>query len=158
VKVGALYEWDDTAAVYITTETDVVTMIKGEQKTIGASLVNSTVQSGFTFSVSGSNIIDVSGSLSGSCLIQALEAGVSEITVRNSQAVAEKEILVVIANTVEELRGFPYLTTKQNVVTVGESFNTPVTVSLANVDGPVVSGYRWCRATAGRQAILLLSR
>jgi hypothetical protein len=79
VKVGALYEWDDTAVVYITTGTDVVTMIKGEQKTIGASLVNSTVQSGFTFSVSGSNIIDVSGSLSGSCLIQALEAGVSEI-------------------------------------------------------------------------------
>jgi hypothetical protein len=143
VKVGALYEWDDAAVVYIATETDVVTMIKGEQKTIGASLVNSTLQTGFTFSVSGSPIIDVTGALSGSCLIEAREAGVSEITVRNSQAVTEKEILVVVANTAEELRGFPYLTTKQNVVTVGESFNTSVTVTLANVDGPVVSGYRW---------------
>jgi hypothetical protein len=142
-KVGALYEWDDTAVVYIAAETDVVTMIKGEKKTIGASLVNSTLQTGFTFSVSGSPIIDVTGALFGSCFIEALEAGVSEITIRNSQAVAEKEILVVVANTAEELRGFPYLTTKQNVVTVGESFNTPVTVVLANVDGPVVSGYRW---------------
>jgi hypothetical protein len=143
VKVGALYEWDDTAVVYIAAEADVVTMIKGEQKTIGASLVNSTLQSGFTFSVSGSPIIDVSGSLSGSCLIQAREAGVSEITIRNSYAITEKEILVVVANTVEELRGFPYLTTKQNVVTVGESFNTPVSVTLANAAGPAVSGYRW---------------
>jgi hypothetical protein len=143
VKVGALFEWDETAVVYIAAETDVVTMIKGERKTIGASLVNSTLQSGFTFSVSGSPIIDVTGSLSGSCLIEALEAGVSEITVRNSQAVTEKEILVAVANTAEELRGFPYITTKQNVVTVGESFNTPVTVSLVNVDGPVVSGFRW---------------
>ena len=143
VKVGALFEWDDTAIVYITAETDVVAMIKGERKTIGASLVNSALQSGFTFSVSGSPIIDVSGALSGSCLIQALEAGVSEITVRNSQAVTEKEILVVIANTAEELRGFAYLTTKQNVVTLGESFNATVTVTLANTDGPVVSGFRW---------------
>ncbi|MDR2160166.1 MAG: hypothetical protein LBP23_08900, partial [Treponema sp.] len=142
-KVGALYEWDDTALVYITTETDVVTMIKGEQKTIGASLVNSTVNTGFTFSVSGNPLIDVTGSLAGSCLIRALDAGVSEITVRNSQAVAEKEILVVIANTAEELRGFAYLTTRQNVVTLGESFNLTVSVSLANVDGPAVSGYHW---------------
>ncbi|MDR2019467.1 MAG: hypothetical protein LBQ14_01730 [Treponema sp.] len=143
VKVGALYEWDDTAVVYIAAEADVVTMIKGERKTIGARLVNSTLQTGFTFSVSGSPIIDVSGSLSGFCLIEARETGVSEITVRNSYAVTEKEILVVVANTAEELRGFPYLTTKQNVVTVGESFNTSVFVSLVNVDGPVVSGYRW---------------
>jgi hypothetical protein len=143
VKVGALYEWDDTAAVYIATETDVVTMVKGEQKTIGASLVNSAVNTGFTFSVSGNPLIDITGSLSGSCLIQAREAGVSEITVRNGQAAAEKEILVVIANTAEELRGFAYLTTKQNVVTLGESFNITVSVSLANAEGPAVSGYHW---------------
>ena len=66
VKVGALYEWDDTAVVYISAAEDVVTMVKGERKTIGAALVNSVSQSGFSFSVSGSAIIDVTGSVSGS--------------------------------------------------------------------------------------------
>jgi hypothetical protein len=145
VKVGALYEWDETALVYIAAEADVVTMVKGQRKTIGASLVNSALQTGFTFSVSGSPIIDVTGALSGSCLIEALEAGVSEITVRNGQAAAEKEILVAVANTEEELKGFAYLTTKQNVVTVGEAFSTMVTVSLENSGGQAVPGpgYRW---------------
>jgi hypothetical protein len=143
VKVGALYEWDEVSAVYISTQEDVVTLVKGERKTIGATLVNSTANFGFSFTVSGSPIIEATGSVSGSCLIEALEAGISEITIRNAQAVTEKDILVVVANSPEELRGFPYLTTKQNVVTIGESFTTTVTISVANGEGPVLSGYHW---------------
>jgi hypothetical protein len=143
VKVGALYEWDDAAVVYISTAEDVVTLVKGETKTIAAALVNSAAQGGFSFTVSGKPIIAATGSLSGSCLIEALEAGISEITVRNALAATAKELLVVVANSPEELRGFPYLTTKQNVVTIGESFNMTVTVSLSNAELPVPQGYRW---------------
>jgi hypothetical protein len=143
VKVGALYEWDEKAIVYISTEQDVVTLVKGEQKTIGATLVNSTSQSGFSFTVSGSPVIAATGSISGSCLIEALEAGISELTVRNTEAVTDKAILVAVANSPEELRGFPYLTTKQNVVTIGESFTTTVTVSVSNAELPIPQGYRW---------------
>lgn len=143
LKVGALYEWDDSALVYITAEQDVLTLVKGEQKTIGAALVNSTPHNGFTFSVSGAPLLEVTGSLSGSCFIQAREAGISEITIRHPLAAAEKEILVVIANSPEELRGFPYLTTKHNVVTLGASFHTTVSVSVTNAPVPVVSGYHW---------------
>jgi hypothetical protein len=143
VKVGALYEWDDSLAVYISTENDVVAIVKGEKKTIGATLVNSTQTDGFSFLRTGSPIIDISGTYAGTCLIEAQEAGVSEITVMNSAAVASKEILVVVANTREELEGFKYLTTTQNLVTVGESLNVSVSVSIRNESSPVLSGYHW---------------
>jgi hypothetical protein len=143
VKVGALYEWDDAAVVYITTEQDTIAMVKGETKTIAAALANAASQTGFSFKVSGAPIVAASGSVSGLCFIEALEAGVSELIVSNAAAAADKSVLLVVANSPEELRGFPYLTTKQNVVTVGESFNAAVTVAVANVDQPVLSGYHW---------------
>jgi hypothetical protein len=117
VKVGALYEWEESFDVYITTGQEVVTLVKGQSTTIGAALVNSTETSGFSWSLSrGGNLVDIAGSWSGSCYVQALEAGIAEITVRHALSVTDKEILVVIANTPEELAGFPYLTTNQNVV------------------------------------------
>jgi uncharacterized protein YjdB len=143
VKVGALYEWDDAAVAYITTEQDTIAMTRGETKTIAAALANSASQAGFAFRVSGSPIIAAKGSASGTCLIEALEAGVSELTVSNAAAATDKTILVVVANSPEELRGFPYLTTKQNVATIGESFNATVTVTVANAEQPVLQGYRW---------------
>jgi hypothetical protein len=143
VKVGALFEWDDTQIVYIAAEQDVVSLVKGESKTIGAALVNTTAQGGFSFSVTGKPIIEAAGSYSGVCLIEAREAGVSEITVRNTFAAADKEILVVVASSPEDMRGIPYLSTKQNVVTIGESFNTAVTVSVENSASPLLSGWHW---------------
>jgi hypothetical protein len=143
VKVGALYEWEDDLLVYITTEQDVVAMVKGDQKTIGAALVNSTATNGFSWQLTGAPIISMSGSSSGICLIEANEAGVSEITINNALSVASKEILVVVANTLEELNGYKYLSTKQNVVTVGETFNTTVTVTVQNSPTNVLTGYTW---------------
>jgi hypothetical protein len=143
VKVGALYEWEDDLTVYIAAEQDVVTMVKGEQKTIAAALVNSTAATGFSWQLTGDPVISVAGSGSGVCLIEANEAGMSEITVTNPLAVASKEILVVVANTPEELDGYKYLSTKQNVVTVGETFNTTVTVTVQNSQTNVLTGYNW---------------
>jgi hypothetical protein len=143
VKIGALYEWEDDLLVYITAEQDVVAMVKGEQKTIGAALANSTAASGFSWQLTGAPIVTIAGSGSGVCLIEANEAGVSEITVSNTLAVSSKEILVVVANTPEELNGYKYLSTRQNVVTVGETFNTTVTVTIQNSQTNVLSGYHW---------------
>jgi hypothetical protein len=143
VKVGALYEWVDELVVYITTELDVITMVKGEEKFFAASLVNSTASDGFSWQLTGAPIITMSASGTGLCIIEALEAGVSEITVNNTRSVASKEILVVVANTAEELAGYKYLSTKQNVVTVGETFNTTVSVTVQNSQTNVLSGYHW---------------
>lgn len=144
IKVGALYEWADDFYVYITTEEDTVTMVKGETKTIGAALENSTAKNGFNWSVTGkSGIIEATGNPTGTCFIEALEAGMTELTIRNANADFEKTLLVVIANTAEELADIRYLTTSQNVVTIGETYNETVTVSVANATSGIIDGYHW---------------
>ena len=144
IKVGALYEWADEFYVYITTEEDTVTMVKGDTKTIGAALENSTAKNGFNWSITGrSGIIEATGNVAGTCFIEALEAGMTELTIRNTNADFEKTVLVVVANTAEELADIMYLTTSQNVVTIGETYNETVTVSIANAKSNIIDGYHW---------------
>jgi hypothetical protein len=144
VKVGALYEWEESFDVYITTSQDTYALVKGKSATIGAVLANSTQTNGFTWTVSrGADLIDIAGSWSGSCLVQTKEAGIAEITVSNALALADKQIVIVIANTPEELGQFSYLTTTQNVVTVAQQQNTTVSISVANSPTPILSGCRW---------------
>ncbi len=144
IKVGALYEWADDYYVYITTEEDTITMVKGDTKTIGAALENSTAKNGFSWSVTGkSGIIEATGNVAGTCFIEAVEAGMTELTIRNTNADFEKTVLVVVANTAEELADIMYLTTSQNVVTIGETYNETVTVSIANAKSNIIEGYHW---------------
>ena len=144
-KCGELYEWNDDYIVYITTESDVINILNGESKTIGCSLVNTTSKVQFYWSVSeGQENIEIQGLTSGTCNIKALNPGQSIITVSNSLAgEITKEILVNVANSEEELKGFKYLTTTQNVVTVGEQSNVTVTVEIKNADSNILTGYSW---------------
>lgn len=144
-KCGELYEWKDDYIVYITSENDVVNIINGESTTIGCSLVNTTQKGQFYWNVTqGADNIEITGLASGTCNIKGIQAGQAIITVSNSLAgEITKEILVNIANTEEELKGFKYLTTSQNVVTVGEKSNVSVSVEIKNADGNILTGYSW---------------
>lgn len=143
IKVGALYEWADDYYVYITTEEDTVTMVKGETKTIGAVLENSTAKNGFSFSSGKTEIVEATGSADGVCFLEAKEAGMAELLIRNVNADFEKTVLVVVANTPEELSDIMYLTTSQNVVAIGKTYNETVTVSIANAKTNIIGGYHW---------------
>ena len=143
-KCGELYEWTDAYIVYITTENDVVNIINGNSTTIGCSLVNSTSPGSYSWSViEGDDIIDIVGLSSGTCNISPTQAGQAIIEVSNTLADTTKEILVNVANSEEELKGYKYLSTDQNVVTVGEQSNVSVTVEVKNSDNVVLSGYSW---------------
>lgn len=144
-KCGEIYEWTDNYIIYITTENDVVNIINGQSTTIGCALVNTTDRGAFSWQVTeGSDNIEITGLTSGTCTITGKQAGQSIITVSNTLAgEITKEILVNVANTEEELKGFKYLTTEQNVITVGEQSNTSVTVSVKNSDGNILTGFQW---------------
>lgn len=144
-KCGELYEWTDNYIIYITTENDVINILNGESTTIGCSLVNTTSQGTFSWKVTqGSENIEITGLASGTCNITALQPGQSIITVYNTLAgEITKEILVNVANSEEEFKGFKYLTTSQNVVTVGEQSNITVNVEVKNSDSDIISGYSW---------------
>jgi len=145
-KCGELYEWTDGYTVYITTNEDVVSVVKDDTYTIGCSLVNTTSTGSFSWEVTqGKDLIDITGLSSGTCSITALAAGQAVITVTNSlcEQGVTKEILVNIANSEEELHGYMYLTTSQNVISVGEGSNATVSVEIANSDSNIINGYTW---------------
>ena len=144
-KCGELYEWTDDYIVYITTENDVVNIINGSTTTIGCALVNTTSIGSFSWEVTqGNEIIEIVGLASGTCNISTKQAGQAIITVSNTLAgEITKEILVNVANSEEELKGYKYLTTEQNVVTVGEQSNTSVTVEIKNAESNIISGFSW---------------
>lgn len=144
-KCGELYEWNDDNIIYITAENDVVNILNGESKIIGCSLVNTTQNGNFYWNVTeGSDNIELTGLTSGTCNIKALQPGQSIITVSNSlTGDITKEILVNVANSEEELKGIKYLTTTQNVVSVGEASNVTVNVEIKNSDSNIISGYSW---------------
>ena len=144
-KCGEIYEWTDDYIVYITAENDVVNIINGQTTTIGCSLVNTTSGGSFSWQVTqGNDNIEITGLTSGTCTITGKQAGQSIITVSNTLAgEITKEILVNVANTEEELKGFKYLTTEQNVITVGEQSNTSVSVTIKNADGNILTGFSW---------------
>ena len=144
-KCGELYEWVDDYIIYITTENDVVNIVNGGSTTIGAALVNTTATANFYWNViEGQENIEIIGLASGTCQIKGINPGQSIIEISNPLAgEITKEILVNVANSEEELRGFKYLTTKNNVVTVGEGMNSSVSVDIVNSDSNIVSGFTW---------------
>lgn len=148
-KCGELYEWTDGYVVYITSDSDVVNIMNGNTATIGCALVNTTDTGRFSWNVTeGSQNIEIVGTASGLCTVTGIQPGQAVITVSNDLAgEITKEILVNVANSEEELRGFRYLTTGQNVVTVGEGTAVSVAVSVKNSDTDIINGYTW-RSTA----------
>jgi len=147
VKCGSILEWIDGYIPYIVCENgvDVVNIINGETTVIGCALANSSETGLFGWNVTqGNSNIEILGSTDGSCIITGKNPGQSIITVTNTIAGdVTKEILVNVANTEEELKGFKYLTTKDNVVNVGQGQNKTVSVNIINSDSPVLNGYDW---------------
>lgn len=144
-KCGELYEWTDDYVIYIVSDEDVVNIVNGQTYTIGCSLVNTTSSGSFSWKViRGSDNVDIVGLASGTCSITGKQAGQSIIEVTNTLSGGiTKEILINVSNTEEELNGFKYLTTEQNVVTVGEQSNSSISVSIVNSDSNILSGYSW---------------
>jgi len=145
VKIGALYSWTEELYPYITVESDVVLMVKGDNRVIGASLVNHQTTNGFSFRLnpSTSSIASITGFTNGTCIIDALEAGMSEIVISNIFCNYEREVLLVVANSPEELAGFNYLTTGQNVITVPTNTPVTVTVSVPSIANPPSNSFTW---------------
>lgn len=145
-KCGELYEWDDDYLIYIVSESDVYNVVKGKEITIGVALENFSTGTnpGFNWSIkTGSQLAEITGTREGTCVINAKEAGQMVLEVSNTLAVDTKEILINISNTEEELKGFRYLTTKQNVIIVGQGNNCSVVINMENAETPILSGYNW---------------
>ena len=147
VRVGSEYVISNNdPSVYISA-TDVITMLRDEQPVkLQAVLVNYNGNDGekFSFSIDNTDVATISSqSQSGIAFISPKGSGQAEITITNPVAEISKKVLVVVGNSSEELAGITYLTTSNNVVSIGEGKTRTVSVSVKNSEEIVLDGYSW---------------
>lgn len=138
---------------YITVNSDVIAMTKDSDVfTLKAYLANGTDDenlSGFSFEIEDESVAKFSAAYSsGTAYVKAVAAGQTEITVSHEKSSLKKKVLVVIANTAEELSAFKFLTTSQNVVTLAEGGSKSISVSITNASETVLDGYTWTTSNA----------
>lgn len=132
--------------IYIASQ-DLITLVKDDQpQKLQAILVNYDGADGeqFNFSIDNENVAKISAqSPNGTAFIKPVGSGQTEVTITNPLTNINKKVLVVVGNSTEELAGFSYLTTSNNVVSIGEGKTRTVSVSVKNSDEVVVAGYSW---------------
>lgn len=148
VRVGSRYIDSSESVKYITTSTDLIAITKDSSTfTLTAILVNGTETeqlSGYNFSIDDESVAKISAQYTnGKCYIVPVKAGQCELSVTHPATNITKHVLIVVGNTVEELQGFKYLTTGNNVVTVGEGSSKAINVSVANSSEIILDGYTW---------------
>ena len=150
VRTGSEYVTDDKPAVYITPSTEVIALTKDSpQFKLDAALMNypGITPSEFSFDTGNPGIADITSQFAtGYAFIKPVGLGVTELTISHPDAVSDKKVLAIVGNTREELEGFKYLTTGQNVITMAEGSTKNISVSIANTQEIFLDGFSWASA------------
>lgn len=144
VYVGNKMQYKKDKTVFITADKSVIAVVKGTKPVpLTVKLENSATQSGFHFDIDNSTIAKLDYSSSNTYYVTPREAGEACITISHDESKFDKKVLVVVANTEEELKGFKYLSTANNVVTVVEGSQVNVSVAVMNSSEIVLDGFHW---------------
>ncbi|MGI5066909.1 hypothetical protein, partial [Treponema putidum] len=146
VRVGKEYIFNNNdKTIYISTDIDTILAVKDEpEKKITARLVNYSdfTNEKFKFQIDKPDIASISQS-DNSCLVKPIKAGQALITVSHPKSNFTKSVLVVVGNSKEELEGFSYLTTANNVITVTKGQSKNISVAVMNSPDIIIDGYKW---------------
>lgn len=152
VRIGSQYvtetEDEQGKAKYITVNSDTIAILKDASSfKLQAYLMNGTEEDnliGFSFEIEDESVAKFAAAYSsGEAYVKPVACGQTEITVSHTKSSLQKKVLVVIANTAEELAAFKYLSTSQNVVTILEGSTKQVSVNMTNSSETILDGYTW---------------
>ena len=146
VRVGSEYVMKNATPIYISAQ-DVITMLRddGAQK-IQAVLVNYNGNDGdhFDFTIDNTSVAKISAkSNNGIAYVSPVGSGQAEVTITNTLTELTKKVLIIVGNSAEELAGLTYLTTSNNVVSIGQGKTRTVSVNVINSEDIVLDGYSW---------------
>ncbi|UTC47733.1 Ig-like domain-containing protein [Treponema vincentii] len=145
VKVGSEYIYNNPKTAFISLSTDTIALVKDAKPfSLKATLTNAgDVQGGFSFSIDKGEIASLSSTDDGTCLVTPVKAGQAQIEVKNTHCTLPRKVLVLVANSPEELKGLTYLTTNTNVVTVYKGQNKNLSVAIRNSEDSILDGFSW---------------
>ena len=145
VKVGSEYIHNNPKTAFISISADTIPLVKdAKPATLKATLTNAAgADGGFSFIIDHPEIASLSSTDEGVCVITPVKAGQAQIEVKNKYCSLSRKVLVLVANSPEELKGLTYLTTNTNVVTVYKGQNKNITVAVRNSESPIIDGFQW---------------
>lgn len=145
IRVGNELIITNPTIPYINISQDVLGLVNGGKgQKLSAMLVNSSPNTGYTWTIEDSNIAEISP-LDSNCFVVPKVPGQTIVTVTNDKSALSKQILILVANSEDELASIKYLTTSQNVVSLVPGSQQNITIRMANnTDSSILqSGFTW---------------
>lgn len=141
---------------YITTSTNVITMVQGNYSTATVSLMNcdSIDSSLWTWTSLDSRIADVVANNGTSAMICANSAGTVEIKVSHKECLYSLKILVVVLDS-SVVTSRPYISTSSNIITIQKGHSETLTAEMIGGNGDSDSNY--FRFQASSSATILVN-
>lgn len=133
---------DSSTIPYITTSTNVITMVQGNYSTATVSLKNcdSIDSSLWTWTSLDSRIADVVANNGTSAMICANSAGTVEIKVNHKECLYSLKILVVVLDS-SVVTSRPYISTSSNIITIQKGHSETLTAEMIGGNGNSDSNY-----------------
>ena len=122
---------DVSTIPYITTSSNVITVIQGEYTTLSASLVNSSSIDNllWSWSSSDSNVADIIANNGTSALLCANGPGTVKIKISHKECIYSLEIIVIVLDSAIA-QSKPYISVSQNIITLQKGESTTLTAEM----------------------------
>lgn len=133
---------DSSTIPYITTSTNVITMVQGNYSTATVSLMNSDSidTSLWEWTSLDSRIADIVANNGTSAMICANAAGTVEIKVSHKECLYSLKILVVVLDS-SVVTSHPYISTSTNIITIQKGHSETLTAEMIGGSGASDSNY-----------------
>lgn len=145
VRVGKQYISPSLKTPYVEVSQNVLGLVNGGSgQRLTAHLENSSsVNKNFNWQIDNSAIAEITP-LQDSCFVVPKAPGQAQLTVSHPEAPGmNKKVLVLVANSADELGAMSYLTTSQNVVALRKGSQQNVQVRTVNVDAALPGTFAW---------------
>ena len=149
VHIGDEYEYRNTDVAYISTPADTLILRAGDGDSLLRAVLAHTElpdisTSGFSFRIADTGIAAVSwSSASNGCFITPKSPGQTILTISHSEAVYDKEVLIIVDRAQGDTGAIPYISTNQNVITVISGGYTTAAVTLAGSSSTNPASWAW---------------
>lgn len=147
---------DSSSIPYITTKTNVITIVQGEYATATVELKNSTDinNAKWSWTSNDSRICDVIANNGTSSLISANKPGTTEVTVRHEDCIYPLKLIIVVLDA-SIVSNRPYIKASENIITLKKGTSTSITAEIIGSNSD--SDKNYFRFNGSNSAIILVN-
>jgi len=147
---------DVSTIPYITTKTNVITVIQGEYATATVELMNSTSidSSKWKWTSNDSRICDVVANNGTSSMISANKPGTTEVTVKHEDCLYSLKLIVVVLDS-SVVTSRPYIKSSDNIITLKKGTSTTITAEM--IGGTSTSDKNYFRFNGSNSSIIMVN-